>query len=219
LYVASTGALLEYDGVTWRRILTPARATVRSLDQDAGGRIYVGAIGDLGYIEADAKGQTQFVSLLDKIPSDSRIFEDVWRTFVTPEGVYFQTQFALFRWANGQMRVWKPTGRVFNRAQYVNGTLYLSQPGTGGLFAFKNDQFVLLPGTSRLADEAYPIILPFDDKHLLIGTRVDGLFLYDGATLTPFATEADSFFKSKNLYRGFILPNGSIALRRRRVGS
>lgn len=211
LYVGGTGAILEYDGVTWRKILTPTRSTARSMGMDASGRIYVGAVGDLGYLEPDAKGDTQFVSLVGKIPAESRVFEDVWRLFVAPEGVYFQTQVALFRWADGAMRVWKPTARIFNRAQYANGTLYVGQPGSP-IQALRGDTFEPLPGTERIGTEAYPIILPFDEKRLLMGTRADGLFLYDGAALQPFPTDVDQILETSNTYRGFLLPDGSIAI-------
>ena len=210
IYVGSTSALLEYDGVTWRKIVTPTRTTIRSLAADAAGRIYVGAVGDLGYLEADPKGEMQFVSMVDKLPEDVRIFEDVWRTFATPDGIFFQTQIGLFRWANGTMKVWKPTGRIFNRAQMANNTIYIGQTG-GVLMAVRGDELVAVPGAERLGDETYPIVLPLDGTRLLMGTRADGLFLYDGATLTPFRTEVDEYLKRSNLYRGFVLPNGSFA--------
>ncbi len=210
IYMGSTNALLEYDGVTWRKILTPTRSTVRSLAADANGRIYVGAVGDLGYLETDARGETQFVSMVDKLPEDVRIFEDVWRTFATPDGIFFQTQVGLFRWANGTMKVWKPTGRIFNRAQLANNTIYLGQAG-GVLMAVRGDELVPVPGAERLGQEAYPIVIPYDSTRLLMGTRADGLFLYDGATLSPFRTDVDAYLKSTNLYRGFVLPNGSFA--------
>src|SRR4029079_5390604 len=38
------------------------------------------------------------------------------------------------------------------------------------------------------------------------------LFLYDGATLTAFATEADLVFKSTQIYRGLVLPGPQIAI-------
>src|SRR5215204_1338395 len=210
LYFGATNSLLEYDGVTWRKIFTPTRTTVRSLAADAAGRIYVGAVGDLGYLETDAKGETQFVSMVDKLPEDVRVFEDVWRIFATPEGVFFQTQIGLFRWANGTMKVWKPTGRIFNRAQIANNTIYVGQTG-GTLMAVRGDNLVTVPGAERLGDEAYPIVIPFDGQRLLMGTRADGLFLYDGTTLTPFRTDVDEYLKRSNLYRGFALPNGSFA--------
>jgi signal transduction histidine kinase/CheY-like chemotaxis protein/ligand-binding sensor domain-containing protein len=210
LYVGSTNALLEYDGVTWRKIFTPTRTTIRSMAADATGRIYVGAVGDLGYLETDANGDTQFVSMVDKLPADVRIFEDVWRTFATPDGIFFQTQIALFRWADGTMKVWKPTGRIFNRAQMANNTIYLGQTG-GVLMAVRGDELVAVPGAERLGDEPFPIVIPYDGTRLLMGTRSAGLFLYDGAALTPFKTDADDYLKRSNLYRGFVLPNGAFA--------
>jgi signal transduction histidine kinase/CheY-like chemotaxis protein/ligand-binding sensor domain-containing protein len=210
IYVGSTSSLLEYDGVTWRKISTPTRTTNRSLAADANGKIYVGVVGDRGYLETDATGETKYVSMVDKLPADVRVFEDVWRTFATPDGVFFQTQIGLFRWANGTMKVWKPTGRIFNRAQLANNTIYLGQTG-GVLMALRGDELVPVPGAERLGEEPYPIVIRYDETHLLMGTRSDGLFLYDGATMTPFHTDVDPYLKSRNLYRGFALPNGSFA--------
>ena len=216
IYVGSTNALLEYDGVTWRRIITPTRTTIRSLAADASGRIWVGAVGDLGYIEPDKDGQTQFVSLIDKLPADVRVFEDVWRLYTAPDGVYFQTQIGIFRWANDAFTVWKPTARIFNRAQFANNTLYVGQPGLA-LMALRGDTLQPVPGAERMGDEIYPIVLPYDDTHLLMGTRTNGLFLYDGQVMRPFATEADALIKA-NLYRGFVLPNGALAFTTTNVG-
>ncbi|MDP2318951.1 MAG: response regulator [Acidobacteriota bacterium] len=211
IYVGSTSALLEYDGVTWRSIQTPTKTTIRSLAADDAGRIWVGAVGDFGYLEPNAKGENEFVSLAGKLPEDARSFEDVWRLFATPEGIYFQTQVGLFRWANGAFTVWKPAGRIFNRAQYANGALYIGQTDQP-LMRLNGDALEPVPGTGQMGSEPYPIIIPFDGSRLLMGTRRDGVFLYDGKSMQPFATGADERFKSSNLYRGFNLPNGTIAL-------
>ena len=53
---------------------------------------------------------------------------------------------------------------------------------------------------------------PQSQRHLLIGTRSNGLFLYDGASLAPFATAADARLKPNTLYRGLALPDGTFAL-------
>lgn len=49
------------------------------------------------------------MSLGDKVPEDARGFNDVWRTFVTTTGVLFQTERAVYRWANGVITVIRPT--------------------------------------------------------------------------------------------------------------
>jgi signal transduction histidine kinase/CheY-like chemotaxis protein len=210
LYVGSTGGVLQYDGATWRLIDVVNGSTVRSLDQDEQGRIYVGSVSNLGYLAPSAVGQLQYVSLLDKIPAAERTFTDVWRTYVTPDGVYYQTQYALFRWANGQMRVWKPADR-FGRVTYLNGRLILPQPGIG-LTELVNDELRALPGTAQFGNEVYPVLLPFDANRILIGTRADGFFLYDGATVRAFPTDFDSFLKRAVLYRGTVLPDGTYGL-------
>jgi signal transduction histidine kinase/CheY-like chemotaxis protein/ligand-binding sensor domain-containing protein len=210
LYVAATGGILEYDGATWRLIDVANGQTVRSLDQDQQGRIYVGSVSDLGYLTPNQVGELHYVSLLDKVPAAERTFTDVWRTYVTPEGVYYQTVYALFRWANGEMRVWKPADR-FGRLTYINKRLILPQPGIG-LTELVNDELRPLPDTARFGNEVYPVLLPFDDNHFLIGTRSDGFFLYDGSTARPFPTDFEPLLKRAILYRGTMLNDGSYAL-------
>ncbi|MGQ0735639.1 MAG: GAF domain-containing protein, partial [Acidobacteriota bacterium] len=175
LYVGSSGGVLEYDGVSWRLLETPARQTVRSLAIDAANRIYVGSVGDFGYLAPDEHDELQFVSLKDRVPNDVGSFPDIWRTFVTAEGIIFQSEAVIFRWANDAIQVLKPLSR-FNRASLVDGRVYLTLPESG-LNVLDGNTFRPLPGTERLGNENYPVLLRYDDTRLLIGTRDNGLFL------------------------------------------
>ena len=130
IYVGNNSGVLEYDGASWRLIKMPNNTTARSLAKDGQGRIYVGAVGEFGDLPPDATGVTRYVSLLAQVPAENRVFADVWRTLVTPEGVYFQSPQYLFRWSDGRLRVWKPQTRFF-RAAVAAGTLYIGQPETG----------------------------------------------------------------------------------------
>ena len=98
IYVANYDGILEYDGASWRLIETPTKTIVRSLDVDAEGRIYAGVQGDFGYLQPDTTGILRFVSLRAQVDPAHRDFWDVWRTYVTGEGVYFQSSYRLFRW-------------------------------------------------------------------------------------------------------------------------
>ena len=64
----SSGAILEYDGVSWRKIFVPS-SVVRSLVADETGKIWVGLSENFGYLSPDAAGTLHFVSLLDKVPA------------------------------------------------------------------------------------------------------------------------------------------------------
>ncbi len=211
MYFANSRGILEYDGVSWRVINTPNNNVARSIEVDADGHIYVGLLGNFGYLGPDEKGRMEFKSLLDHVPEGDRGFADVWRTFATPQGVYFQSQTRLFRWANNQMRVWKPTAERFHRAGMIGDSLYIGQPGIG-LMTLDHDELKRLPGTERFADEVFPVLVSYDDRQILIGTRADGLFLYDGVVARPMKTEVDDFLRANSLYRGIWLPDGSLAL-------
>ena len=210
LYVATNGAILEFDGATWRRMKIEASGAVRSLAIDESGRIYVGGVTTFGYLEPDGQGELQYVRLDTRLPQEARTFNDVWRTFVTKEGTLFQTERAIFRWAADALTVIHPASR-FNRASMVDDRLYVTTP-EAGLSVLEGDTFRALPGTERLGREPFPVILRFDDKRLLVGTRADGLFLHDGSTLVPFPTELDQHLKTTQIYRGVLLPDQTIAL-------
>ena len=210
IYVGNNVGVLEYDGASWRLIRMPNKTTVRSLAKDASGRIYVGAVGEIGFLDPDATGGMRFVSLLDQVPPENRAFADVWRTLVTPEGIYFQSPQYLFRWSDGHLRVFKPQSR-FYRAAVAAGTLYIGQPETG-LMKMAGDALVALPGGRQFAEEGRPVILPYDEGRILVGTRADGLFLADGKTVTRFPTDIEEWLRTMDLYRGAVLPDGTIAL-------
>ncbi|HWF83869.1 MAG TPA: hypothetical protein VG222_03445, partial [Vicinamibacterales bacterium] len=210
IYVGSQSGILEFDGVAWRLIETPTLDTVRSLAIDDTGRIYAGSVGELGYLAPDAAGELRYVSLVDRLPQNARRFSDVWRTFATPRGVLFQSEEYVFRWEDNAMQVIPATSR-FNRSSLLDGRLYVTLPESG-LNVLDGDTFRVLPGTAAIAREVYPLVLRYDDKRLLIGTRSNGLFLYDGAALVPFPTDVDHLIKATVLYRGLTLPNGTIAL-------
>jgi signal transduction histidine kinase/DNA-binding response OmpR family regulator len=210
IYVGNNAGVLEYDGASWRVIKTPNNSTARSLAKDGQGRIYVGAVGEFGYLAPDATGVTRYFSMLAEVPAENRAFADVWRTLVTPDAVYFQSPQYLFRWSGGRLRVWKPQTR-FYRAAVAAGTLYIGQPETG-LLRLVGDDLEAVPGGRQFTDEGRPVILPYDEGRILIGTRADGLFLADGKSVARFPTEVDEWLRTTDLYRGAVLPDGTFAL-------
>jgi GAF domain-containing protein/CheY-like chemotaxis protein len=212
MYFGNGNCILEYDGVSWRKIFLPNKSTGRSLAIASDGRIYVGGIGDLGYLAPDRNGQLQFVSLLPHIPEAYRQFDDVWATHATREGVYFNTNTTIFRWDGKKMQVWPAVGGNYHMSFEVHDHFFIRQWGIG-LRSMEGDSLRTVPGGKRFSDERIYVMLPYDEARTLIGTRTQGLFLYDGKAFQPFRTEADAFLKQHLLYQpGAILPNGSFAL-------
>jgi K+-sensing histidine kinase KdpD/CheY-like chemotaxis protein len=211
MYFGNDNGVLEFDGASWRLISFPNQSTCRSLAKASDGTIYAGGVGEFGYLQANERGQMSFVSLSPDVPEQYRHFADVWSIDASPQGIYFRTDKYLFRWNGKVMKVWEATNR-YHIGVVVNGVQYIRQWGIG-LMKMENDSLVLVPDGERFAGERIYVMLPFDEGRILIGTRTQGLFLYDGKKFKPFKTEADAFLAQNQLYLpGAILPDGTIAL-------
>ena len=195
IYVGtSSGAILEFDGVTWRKIFHQSN-TVRSLAMDDSGRIYAGLEADFGFLAPDASGSLQFVSLLDKVPPADRDFTDVWQTLSTRQYVFFRSYQRLFRWDGNQMKTWNAgTGQRFQALSMVRGHVYTAQGGVG-LEEIVGDDLRPVPGGDAYKNSVKLFLHPFDNGQILISARGAQLSLYDGQNSVVFKTGADDYFR------------------------
>jgi signal transduction histidine kinase/CheY-like chemotaxis protein len=210
MYFANNLGVLVFDGKRWETIKVAGITETRSLAKGKDGKIYVGTNGNIGYLQPGKKGSLQFISLLDKLPQQRRTFSEVWETSVINGNVYFRTNNQLFIWDYKTLHVIESKANLHVGAE-VNNEYYCRIWGRG-LCVLKNDSFYVVHNGERFANERIYVMLPYDDKRMLIGTRTMGLFLYDGNDFTPFKTEADPFIVNTSLYGGRILSNGLIAL-------
>ncbi|HLX90511.1 MAG TPA: two-component regulator propeller domain-containing protein, partial [Puia sp.] len=226
MYFGVQNYVLEYDGIKWRKISLPYNpsAVVRSFAKYRDGHIYFGGFGELGYLDRDSLGQTVARSLVAQIPEKNRDFFDVWSTYATDNGIYFQSREYVFRFQERKadkgpkwnIRIWKPKTR-FMYAFYLEGDYYVHQQGLG-LFKMINDSLELVPGSEFLGKERVQVMLPYPpgpngERQYLIGMFYSGLYIYNGSTFRPFPTKADPIIKSGVvLYKGIRLNNGNYIL-------
>lgn len=209
IYAGNNQGVLSYDGVHWRLIRTPGRSTVRSLAVDADGKVFVGAVGEVGYLAPDPSGRMAFVSLADKLPPSARTFSDVWTTRATSRGVLFQSREELLIYKNGTFQVWKAS-TTFHVTFSVGDRIFVRQREVG-LEELTGGKLELVPGGDRFAHESVFAMLPMRDG-ILVATRNLGLFRLSGNGMEPFPTEADALLKKDALYGGASLPDGTMAL-------
>ena len=205
MYFANGQGVLQYDGVNWNLIRLDNGS--RALTKDNEGIIYVGGISDFGYLSPEETGQLQYISLSDKIPEEHKIFSDVWEVDFYRGRVIFRTEFKLYCWDGKKMDV-IVSKDGYHVGNIVNDVYYLRIWGIGLCILKDDDTFELVPDGERFADERIYSILPYDDDTILIGTRNDGFYLYDGKTFTPFKTEADNFLKGNLYLPGAALKDG-----------
>jgi signal transduction histidine kinase/DNA-binding response OmpR family regulator/ligand-binding sensor domain-containing protein len=212
VYAANQGGVLEYDGVSWRTIKVPNNM-VRSMSMTEDGTIFIGGVNEMGYLEADANGKLKYTSLIDRLGEEERQFSSVYQLQCAESGAWFRTAKKIFLWQNNRFKIMEKikSGGGFKAVFTWNGSLYIQEKDVG-LLQVAGDSFKEVPGSEPFADEKIYVATPYDDKRLLIGTRLKNLFLFDGAAAVRFPTEVDDYLKKNRLSHGTALSNGEFAL-------
>ncbi len=178
IYVANTGGILEHDGADWRlySMSVDVRALVHSLAVGRSGRIFVGGIGDVGYLAGDESGTLAYRSLRPYIPEADRGFTDVWTAHATRAGIVFQSYERLFRWDGRRMEVWRTDTR-FRSSFLVRGTVHVWEDGVG-LKTLGPRGLTVIPGGEAFADRKVDALLPYGRGFLAV-VRDEGLVVIE----------------------------------------
>ncbi len=210
--------VLEFDGQNWRNIPVPNNSPVRSLDMDENGTIFVGAVGELGYLAPDETGLLGYRTLIHLIDSAHIDFSDIWKTYVIYDTVYFASSSTIFIYDHKEIRARRISGTEENISPFLT-------------FVIDNELYTgtFLKGLVKLENEGYSVarnggfferknifeILPFNNDHVLICTGENGVYRYNKLTgelsddiLSP---DAQDFLKQNYLYNATTLPGGFYA--------
>lgn len=201
MFFGNNQGLLTFDGARWRTHYLPNSTTVRSLSLDpASGRIYAGATNEFGYFAPDSlSGALRYRSLLPTLAEEDRNFSEIWNILQVGNKVWFQGDFALFRF-DGKSTIAFPMENRIAKSAYVNSNIYIAFQN-GELMRFNGTRTEPLPGCEILRDKKIAALLPFtDNRSLLIATALDGLFLYDGSQILPIQTYADPILKENQIF-------------------
>ncbi|MCB0776723.1 MAG: response regulator [Chitinophagaceae bacterium] len=210
MYFANERGILVYDGNNWEIVKPQYSNSIRSMVKGKDGKIYIGTNDDIGYIDPKQPGNLKYVSLKDQIPAEYRVFEEVWQTDIFNDKIYFLTSNKIFVWDYKTFKVLE-SKEGFHMAGIINGKYYV-RIWEKGLTVLENDKFIVVPNGEKFASERIYVLLPYSKSEILIGSRTQGLFIYDGKNFRPFKTEADAYITNTSLYGGLILSNGLIAL-------
>lgn len=211
MYAANNSGVLEYDGVTWQLIPTTEGNPVRSLAKDAGGRIYVGGSGEVGYLAENNQNKMIFHSLKNKLSRADWNFGNVWFTFADKGSVYFVCDLHILEFTGGKFKVWKSDIGTLGFAWLVNGSLYVSV-SEKGLYRKEKDALKLAEGGEAFKGMGLTTLLPFEGKKLLATGLSKEFYIYDGATLAPLMKDGQRVRIRDAVYHSVQLSNGDYAL-------
>jgi DNA-binding CsgD family transcriptional regulator len=204
IYVGNSNGLLQFDGSRWTRYNLPKGTIVRSISA-VGDRIYCGSLGELGYWEKDENFDMHYTSLTGLLDDFEFGDEEIWWIIEFEGNIIFQSFSTIFLY-NGQKVdiILSDKGVIFPPFS-VNGRLFI-QVINEGIFELKGETLAFLSGSEIFINKQINAILPFSKSDsILIGTRDDGLFLYDSGNISVWQIESNARLKRDQLNRGIKL--------------
>jgi serine phosphatase RsbU (regulator of sigma subunit)/ligand-binding sensor domain-containing protein len=217
MYFGNNNGVLEYDGVNWRLIRTRIGSSVRSLNSDKKGRVYIGAVNEFGYLMADSIGKLGYHPLSEKIDSSYGNFNQVWNTHITSTGIIFQTYDYLFIYNKDSIRIISSTNTI-DESFLVNDIFYARLKGVG-LVSLIGDTLVLVPGGEIFSEEFIYGIVDINPSDLLIATSNSGFYKLDlnklnnkETAITRLRTPIDDMLRGINIFKATKITEDRIAI-------
>jgi len=199
IYFANNAGILEFDGKHWELYPIANRSVVRSVAVDDTGTVYAGAFNEIGYLKKTPHGGKTYQSLVPEIPEEYRDFGEIWKIYVTNNGVIFQSFTTVFYYKGDRIKVLSHGGD-YHFSFYRKGDLYICG-ARKGLMKYNGQNFEPLPyGDTFSGERRLWTMMEYSKDQFLLGTQNDGLFVYDQDSLRPWKNEANRFLKKNQLF-------------------
>jgi hypothetical protein len=206
LFVANNSGLLHFDGEQWKLYRLPNQTVIRSVNY-IDGKVYTGSYEEFGYWEANTLGVLEYTSLTHLIQGHAFTSEEFWEIIPFNDQIVFRSFSAIYSYANGEIKVIDPTQVVSDIVEFM-GELIVAG-GTSGLYRLQGDTLLPLPHQEALAGATISDMV-VRGNGMLIGTNLNGCFLYEKGVLTSWPHPLNEVLKLQQLNKMRYLTNGNI---------
>ncbi|MBL9205216.1 MAG: response regulator [Opitutaceae bacterium] len=211
LYFGNRDGVLMYDGTTWKLLPMPG-VFVRGIAFDRAGRLYAGAVDELGYFERNALGEWgPYVSLLPQVPPEFRRMADIRNVYALADGVYFVAERSVLRFKHGEFKAWSLTGTWNSYSFQVDGRVYLHRRDDA-LRVIEGDEIKVAYDFPEVRASRLIGFARLSDNQLLLAWVREGLAVLQDGKLTPWAPTWSAWFRSQLISRLRVFPNGTVGI-------
>ncbi len=217
VYVGNFAGVMQYDGETWQLIPTEKGSKVSALAVNSAGTVYVGARGEIGFLQANTKGQLNFVSLLKEFEVNYPQFNEIMQIFILNDNVYFISDNIILELTDKIISVWNAPNEILG-AFLVKDQIYL-QLKDKGLIKYNSGELKEVNGGDFFSTATIiTAMMPYDNDEILIATSTQGLFIKDASKIQKFNTDANDLLMKNPVTSGLRLSDGTFALGTSRIG-
>jgi serine phosphatase RsbU (regulator of sigma subunit)/ligand-binding sensor domain-containing protein len=179
LYFASGTKISMYDGRNWTSIQLTNQAPPLSFCKNDLGTIFVGGVGEIGYLKPNKQGLMEYVSLKNKAPKETRDFQNVWTCVSDGRYVYYATDNGIFSWNGAVVKfIAKPVFMTLNK---IGNQVLFCSPKEGLL---EIDNGIIKPLKNGKVFNNIPIVggVKLSDSEILFLTGKDPVMIYNSKT-------------------------------------
>jgi len=207
MYIGNNTGLLCFDGYTWSKYQMPGNQLVRSILID-GDRIYVGAYEEFGYFGRNPFGKLEYTSLWSKISDIETHNDEIWNILKVGECIYFQSFSSWFKYDGQAVTVHYDSELLPLYFHQAHGRIYV-QMINGDFYLLENDEYKQVIKRKALKDDNVVALIPTAGNKMILCTEWNGLFDFDGTTVTPRPTTIDDELRSQQMNRAVMIPADS----------
>lgn len=210
-YFANNSGLVIFDGYNWENHPIANNTVVRSVAIDTEGRIYVGGQGDFGFFEPNIQGTLTYKSLL-KFLKKQVAFEDVWDIVVREEGVFFRTNYHVFRYDykfEVESAFYAETSLL---CMGIFGKKLTIQDGSNVFYEYGSNGFKPRTVNTTFDQGRISSVINYLNDTILLTTINNGIFYESKDGFKPWVTPYDTYLRKNIIYCATYLPDGQIIL-------
>ncbi|WP_291720061.1 SpoIIE family protein phosphatase [Bernardetia sp.] len=203
IYAATRDNLLQYDGVSWKKLKTSTAGGVRDIVLDEKGNLYIADDSDVGYMSADKNGKLTYHSLSTLLPKEHQDLTFITRVDYFENEVYFASEDVYYKFnpADSSFVVDKQKGEnKLNLFQFENRLLL--NKSDKGLFEKIDGEWMKKLDTGYLTSDNIKGFFPHRENQLLLFGAETGAFIYDDEkdSVYQFQTPANDWIAKNYLY-------------------
>lgn len=201
--------LQVFDGQAWRAFAMGNTYALRALAFGDDGRLWAGAINEVGFFEEESLGRFKYHSLVSHLPKDQQLVGDVWGCAPIGRVVYFICRDRVLRWDGAAMQVLPFGGKTRLFPIKMGEEYFFHDPETGLYRLSDSGPQLEIPAT--LLPETGILGLVRDEAGLVAGSGT-GLYRL-GPRLLRISNEALSRYITDHRLASFaLLPDGHYVL-------
>lgn len=207
MYFANFAGVLEYDGTEWELITTENISMVRSLDIDKKNRIFIGGMGEFGYLHRTSTGKVQYIPLNDSVKTPDG---NVWKALCLENRTYFAGDSCIIYNAGNNWVSKTINDHILSVFSYKDRLiLFLREQG---MCYFDKNKIVRSEGGGFFSGNIKVVsVFEFSGKMLIV-TSSNGIYSYTGDTVNKTFPLLNPGENNINITTARRLKNNEIAL-------